>query len=101
MVDSLNAYLQAMPEDRHLTLQMHELLSYLGQQGVLTLMIFGQHGLVGDIRSDVDLSYLADTVLLLRFFEADGEVRRRSRSSRHAPPITNAPFASSGWIPMV
>jgi circadian clock protein KaiC len=92
VVDSLNAYLQAMPEDRHLTLQMHELLSYLGQQGVLTLMILGQHGLVGDIRSDVDLSYLADTVLLLRFFEADGEVRKaisvvKTRTTDHERTI--------------
>jgi circadian clock protein KaiC len=92
VVDSLNAYLQAMPDDRHLTLQMHELLSYLGQQGVLTLLILGQHGLVGDIRSDVDLSYLADTVLLLRFFEADGEVRKavsvvKTRTSHHERTI--------------
>jgi circadian clock protein KaiC len=92
VVDSLNAYLQAMPEDRHLTLQMHELLSYLGQQGVVTLMILGQHGLVGDIRSDVDLSYLADSVLLLRFFEADGEVRKaisvvKTRTTDHERTI--------------
>jgi circadian clock protein KaiC len=92
VVDSLNAYLQAMPEDRHLTLQMHELLSYLGQQGIVTLMILGQHGLMGDIRSDVDLSYLADTVLLLRFFEADGEVRKaisvvKTRTTDHERTI--------------
>jgi circadian clock protein KaiC len=71
---------------------MHELLSYLGQQGVLTLMILGQHGLVGDIRSDIDLSYLADTVLLLRFFEADGEVRKaisvvKTRTTDHERTI--------------
>ncbi|GGH21004.1 circadian clock protein KaiC [Alsobacter metallidurans] len=92
LVDSLNAYLQAMPEERHLTLQMHELLTYLGQQGVLTIMILGQHGLVGDIRSDIDLSYLADTVLLLRFFEADGEVRKaisviKTRTTDHERTI--------------
>jgi circadian clock protein KaiC len=92
VVDSLNAYLQAMPEDRHLTLQMHELLSYLGSQAVVTLMILGQHGLVGDIRSDVDLSYLADTVLLLRFFEARGEVRKaisvvKTRTTDHERTI--------------
>ncbi len=92
LVDSLNAYLQAMPEDRHLTLQMHELLSYLGQQGVFTLMILGQHGLLGDIRSDVDLSYLADTVLLLRFFEAKGEVLKaisivKTRTTAHERTI--------------
>jgi len=92
VVDSLNAYLQAMPEDGHLTLQMHELLAYLGQQGVVTLMILGQHGLLGDIRSDVDLSYLADSVLLLRFFEADGEVRKavsvvKTRTTDHERTI--------------
>ena len=92
VVDSLNAYLQAMPEDRHLTLQMHELLTYLGQQDVITLMILGQHGLVGDIRSDVDLSYLADTVLLMRFFEANGEVRKaisvvKTRTTDHERTI--------------
>jgi circadian clock protein KaiC len=92
IVDSLNAYLQAMPEDRHLTLQMHELLAYLGQKGVVTLMVLGQHGLVGDIRSDVDLSYLADTVLLLRFFEANGEVRKaisvvKTRTTDHERTI--------------
>lgn len=92
VVDSLNAYLQAMPEDRHLTLQMHELLSYLGQRGVTTLMILGQHGLMGDIRSDVDLSYLADSVLLLRFFEAHGEVRKaisvvKTRTTDHERTI--------------
>ncbi len=101
VVDSLNAYLQAMPEDRHLTLQMHELLSYLGQQDVLTLMILGQHGLVGDIRSDVDLSYLADTVLLLRFFEASGEVRKaisviKTRTTDHERTIREFRVDSSG-----
>jgi circadian clock protein KaiC len=92
VVDSLNAYLQAMPEDRHLTLQMHELLSYLGQRGVVTLMILGQHGIVGDMRADIDLSYLADTVLLLRFFEAEGEVRKaisvvKTRTTDHERTI--------------
>lgn len=92
VVDSLNAYLQAMPDDRHLTLQMHELLSYLGQQNIFTLLILGQHGLVGDIRSDIDLSYLADTVLLLRFFETSGEVRKaisvlKTRTTDHERTI--------------
>jgi circadian clock protein KaiC len=101
VVDSLNAYLQAMPEDRHLTLQMHELLTYLGQQGVVTLMILGQHGLVGDIRSDIDLSYLADTVLLLRFFETDGEVRKaisvvKTRTTDHERTIREFRVDASG-----
>lgn len=92
VVDSLNAYLQAMPEEQHLILQMHELLGYLGQQGVVSLLILGQHGVMGDIRSDVDLSYLADTVMQLRFFEAEGEVRQamsviKTRTTRHERTI--------------
>jgi circadian clock protein KaiC len=71
---------------------MHELLAYLGERGVITLIILGQHGLVGDIRSDVDLSYLADTVLLLRFFESRGEVRKaisvvKTRTTNHERTI--------------
>jgi circadian clock protein KaiC len=54
---------------------MHELLTFLNQQGVLTMLIVGQHGLVGDVRSDIDLSYLSDSILLYRFFEADSQVR--------------------------
>ena len=56
-------------------LHMHELLTYLNQQGVLTLLIVGQHGLVGDVRSEIDLSYLSDAILLYRYFEAESEVR--------------------------
>jgi circadian clock protein KaiC len=74
-VDSLNAYLHAMPGEQHLLLQMHELLSYLNQQGVTTLLVLGQHGVIGDVRTDIDLSYLSDAILLFRFFEAKGEIR--------------------------
>jgi circadian clock protein KaiC len=74
-IDSLNAYVHAMPGQGFLLLHMHELLTYLNQQGVLTLLIVGQHGLVGDVRSDIDLSYLSDAILLYRFFEARSEVR--------------------------
>ena len=92
VIDSLNGYLQAMPDDQYLMLQMHELLRYLGQHGVLTLLILGQHGLVGDVRSDVDLSYLSDTIILMRYFEAAGAVRRglsvvKTRVSGHEPTI--------------
>jgi circadian clock protein KaiC len=75
VVDSLNAYLHAMPGEQFLLLQMHELLSYLNQSGVTTLLVLGQHGIVGDVRSDIDLSYLSDAILLFRFFEAAGEIR--------------------------
>ena len=92
VIDSLNAYLQAMPGEQYLTLQMHELLSYLNQQGVTTVLVLGQHGLIGDVQSDVDLSYLADSTVLLRFFEANGRLRRavtviKSRAASHALTI--------------
>jgi circadian clock protein KaiC len=76
VIDSLSGYLNAMPEEQFLLLQMHELLTYLNQQGVVTIMILAQSGMVGQMSSPLDLTYLSDTVLLLRFFEAAGEVRR-------------------------
>lgn len=76
IIDSLNGYLQAMPQERFLALEIHQLLSYLNQQGVLTILIMAQHGLVGVVESPIDLSYLSDAVLLLRFFEAQGKVRK-------------------------
>lgn len=78
VIDSLNGYLNAMPEERFLTTHLHELFAYLNQKGVLTLVVVAQHGmLVGAGASgDVDVSYLADTVLLFRYFEATGEVNQ-------------------------
>jgi circadian clock protein KaiC len=77
VIDSLNGYKNAMPEERFLGLHLHEMLSYLAQQGAVTLLIMAQSGLVGEgLQSPVDLSYLADTVVLLRYFEAFGEVRQ-------------------------
>ena len=76
VVDSLNGYLNAMPEEKFLTAQLHELLSYLGQQGVVTLLNVTQSGLVGNMTSPVDTTYLADNVVLFRYFEAGGSVRR-------------------------
>jgi circadian clock protein KaiC len=92
VLDSLNAYLQAMPGERFLLLQMHELLSYLGQHGVTTLLLLGQHGLIGDIRSDLDLSYLSDCILAFRFFETNGTILSaitviKSRTSDHERSI--------------
>jgi circadian clock protein KaiC len=100
-VDSLNAYLQSMPDEQFLILQMHELLSYLALHGVVSLLILGQHGVTGDIRSDVDLSYLADTVMQLRFFEAAGEVRQaisviKTRTTRHERTIREFRIAEGG-----
>jgi circadian clock protein KaiC len=75
VIDSLNAYLLAMPGQAFLLLHMHELLNFLNQQGVITMLIVGQHGLIGEMRSDIDLSYLSDSILYYRFFESGGEVR--------------------------
>ncbi|MET3495099.1 circadian clock protein KaiC [Variovorax boronicumulans] len=77
VIDSLNGYLNAMPDERFLIVQLHELLTYLGQAGVATLLIGAQHGLIGmQMQTPVDASYLADSVVLLRYFEFEGEVRQ-------------------------
>lgn len=76
VIDGLNGYQAAMPEEQFLTLHIHELLQYLNRQGASTFLTVVQHGLVGDMKSPVDVTYLADTVILLRYFEAFGQVRR-------------------------
>jgi circadian clock protein KaiC len=76
VIDSLNGYQSAMPQEHALILHMHELLQYLNRQGASTFLTVAQHGLVGDMKSPVDVTYLADTVILLRYFEAVGRVRR-------------------------
>ena len=103
VIDSLNAYLQAMPDEKYLMLQMHEMLAYLAQRNVVALLILGQHGVLGDIRTDIDLSYLADTVLLLRFFEASGEVRKaisvvKTRTTDHERTIREFQIGSDGIV---
>lgn len=101
VLDSLSGYQNAMPEEQFLLLQMHELLTYLNQQGVLTILVLAQHGLVGSMQSPVDLTYLSDTVLLLRFFEAQGELRRavsvvKKRTGGHEPSIREYRIDKSG-----
>lgn len=76
VIDSLNGYQAAMPQENALLLHIHELLQYANRQGATTFLTVAQHGLVGDMKSPVDLTYLADTVILLRYFEARGRVRR-------------------------
>jgi circadian clock protein KaiC len=76
VIDSLNGYQNAMPEEQFLILHMHELLQYLNRSGASTFLTVAQHGLVGDMQSPVDITYLADTVFLMRYFEAAGRVRR-------------------------
>lgn len=92
VLDSLSGYQNAMPEEQFLLLQMHEMLTYLNQQGVVTILVLAQHGLVGTMQAPVDLTYLSDTVLLLRYFEAAGELKRaisvvKKRTGAHEPSI--------------
>lgn len=76
VIDSLNGYLHSMPEERFLIIQMHELLTYLGHKGIVTFLIVAQHGLLSQMSSPVDTSYLADSVILFRYFELKGEVKQ-------------------------
>ncbi len=102
VIDSLNGYLNAMPTERHLLIQMHELLTYLAQQGVLTLLTVAQHGILGGmLQVPVEVSYLADAVIMLRFFEAAGEVRQaisvvKKRHGQHERTIRELAFSSQG-----
>lgn len=100
VIDSLNGYLNAMPDERYLTIHLHELLMYLGQLSVTTLMVGAHQGMIGgQMTATVDASYLADTVILLRFFESKGEVRRaisvvKKRSGPHERTIRELSLAS-------
>jgi circadian clock protein KaiC len=92
VIDSLNGYQAAMPEENALVLHMHELLQFLNRQGATTFLTVAQHGLVGDMKTPVDVTYLADTVILLRYFEASGRVRRaisiiKKRTGAHEDTI--------------
>jgi len=101
VIDSLNAYLHAMPGSKHLMLQMHELLTYLNHHNTVTILVLGQHGLLGDMRTEVDMSYLSDAILLFRFFEAHGSLHKavsmvKSRSSLHEPAIREFRMSPQG-----
>jgi circadian clock protein KaiC len=92
VIDSLNGYQAAMPHENSLTLHMHELLQFCNRQGVSTFLTVAQHGLVGEMKSPVDVTYLADSVIMLRFFEAHGSVRRamsviKKRTGKHEDTI--------------
>ena len=92
VIDTLNGYLNAMPGEKYLTNQLHELVSYLNYKGVLTILVLAQHGLVSAAEAPVDLSYLSDTVVSMRYFEAAGEVKQsiaviKKRSGRHEKTI--------------
>jgi circadian clock protein KaiC len=101
IIDSINGYLNAMPDDRFLNLQLHELLTFLNQQGVITIMILAQQGLMGSMQSAVDLTYLADTVVLWRYYEAFGCVKQalsviKKRSGRHERSIRDIEVGMGG-----
>jgi circadian clock protein KaiC len=101
VLDSLNGYVNAMPQEEFLHLHLHELLTYLNQQGVLTIMILAQHGLVGAMGAPVDVSYLADTVLLTRYFEARGAMKKavsvvKKRSGAHENTIREVSMSAKG-----
>jgi circadian clock protein KaiC len=102
IIDSLNGYLNAMPNEQFLIVQLHELLTFLGQAGVATLLIGAHHGLIGmQMQTPVDASYLADAVVLLRYFEADGMVRQaisvmKKRGGAHERSIRDFTLSETG-----
>lgn len=101
VIDSLNSYLNAMPAEQFLVMQMHELLAYLNQQGVLSLLVMAQHGLLGHMQTPVDLSYLTDSVILLRYFECTGRVLKaisvmKKRTGQHEHTIREIRLSSDG-----
>ncbi|ESQ87216.1 circadian clock protein KaiC [Asticcacaulis sp. AC460] len=102
IIDSLNGYMNAMPEERFLTAQLHELLTYLGHRGVVTFLVVAQHGLLGlAMTTAIDTSYLADTVILFRYFEARGQVRQlisvlKKRNGRHERSLREFSLSDKG-----
>jgi circadian clock protein KaiC len=102
VIDSINGYLQSMPEERLLTIQVHELLSFLANNGVTTIMTLVQRGIFGSPVDDViDVSYLADSVVLMRYFEVSGMVRQaisvvKKRSGDHERTIRECRVARGG-----
>jgi circadian clock protein KaiC len=103
VIDSLNGYLNAMPEEKFLTAQLHELLAYLGQQGVATILTLTQSGMVGSMTTPIDTTYLADNVVLFRFFEAGGWVRRaisvvKKRNGYHERTIREIDMNEQGLL---
>lgn len=101
VLDSLNGYVNAMPQEEFMHLHLHELVTYLNQQGVMTLMILAQHGLLGPMGTPVDVSYLADSVIVFRYFEALGEIRKavlvvKKRSGPHESAVRELKMTKKG-----
>jgi circadian clock protein KaiC len=101
VIDSLNGYVSAMPEERFLDSHLHELFAYLRQRGIVAIVIMSQHGIIGHMQSTIDVSYIADAVILTRFFEARGAVRKaisivKKRASAHEDTIRELKITSQG-----
>jgi len=91
-IDSLNGYLHSMGEERYVNLQLHELVTYLNQQGIVTMIVIAPSGMMGQMKGPIDVTYLADTVLMFRFFEAGGAVHKalsvvKKRTGQHESTI--------------
>lgn len=103
IIDSVNGYLMATPQMKFLTMQFHELLDYLNRNGVISIMVVGQYGLVGSMQSPIDMSYLADTVVLMRYFEATGSIHQaisvlKKRAGEHERTIREYKIGPGGII---
>lgn len=101
VIDSLNGYMNAMPEERFLITHLHELFAYLNQKGVMTIMVVAQHGLITGGTSEIDVSYLADSVLLFRYFEASGEIHQavsvfKKRTGLHQRSLRQLKITANG-----
>jgi circadian clock protein KaiC len=101
VIDSLNGYLSAMPEERFLTTHLHELFAYLNQQGVVTIVVVAQHGLLMANATELDVSYLADSVLLLRYFEVEAQIRQsigvfKNRTGPHERSLRELVIGDAG-----
>jgi len=101
VIDSLNGYLMSMPGERDLNVHLHELIAYLNQKGVATFLVYTQHGLVGAMQTEVDVSYLSDTVVLLRYFEASGSLRKlvsvvKQRVGNHEDTLRELRITATG-----
>lgn len=103
VIDSLTGYLNSIPDEQYMLLQMHELLTFLNQQGVVTILVLAQHGLIGSMSAPIDMTYVSDTVVMLRFFEAGGRIRRavsvlKKRTGFHEDTIREYSIGSRGVI---
>jgi circadian clock protein KaiC len=101
VIDSLNGFLMSMPGEQDLNLHLHELLAFLNQKGVVTILIYTQHGLVGSMQTEIDVSYLSDTVVVLRYFEVEGEIRQaisviKQRVGQHERALRELCMSNSG-----